>query len=227
MAVLLPPIDWGFISRLSKDYDFYFEHGRCIVRLYPRHIKQPATPAQRATWQGLKRAQYDYRRMGSGNTQAWKRLCQGSTWRARDYHTKLFLEEYARRPYINSMCFLGRVLAYPWGWIIETRTRPPFIPQMHWRYDLEPGRSSPARWNHVGHKIRNKRFLRKWSLDLNLPNVDQSPFCTIPGLCEFTFVPPHPGAVLWCWFDSLPWAPENYLRVSSGLYKIPLVWPRI
>lgn len=226
MAVLKGPLDWSLISRLSKDYDFYEEFGRTVVRIYPRRIRQPGTPPQRETWKALKLAQYDWDRMGKKNTDAWNLLTVGSQYRGRDYHTKLFLEEYAKRNYIESMCFLGTVWWAGAGYIIQTYTRPPFVPQMHWRYDAQEGLPSPARWSDIGHRIRNRRLLRKWQLSLSLPNLDTHPFCWAPGLCDFSFVPPHPGTTLWLWFESRPTMPLTYLRVSSGLYKIALPWPR-
>jgi len=224
MAILLPPIDWGFISRLAKEYDFYFEHGRCIVRLYPRHIKQPATYSQRQTWHNLRVQIAIWRAIGSAEHEAWKRLTQASTWRARDYHARLVLRQLAPQGFAWTSAIPYEFDYTPGGNLrITARILIPASWGIWYRID-RPGKvHSPATWDHIGHKIRNKRFLRVWRLSLDLPHYN-------PGKLQSTdmifwvYFPPQPCRI---WFQlRAPFytAPPSTAG-QSGLYYFDVPAP--
>lgn len=225
MAVLKGPLDWGAISRLSKDYDFYEEFGRTVVRLYPRTIRQPGTDPQRETWRRLKQAQRMWLQMGQENAAAWNRLVAGSNYRGRDYFTKKVLEELSRLSPGWTEYYYWRYDVNQYGIWIHLFAHRDVMPEMHYRYDLDPHRSSPATWSDVGHKIRNKRVLRRWELSLDLPNVITHADNPAPGWWRFLIPTPPPGKVLWTWFKQAYSIPDRRPWGSSGLYKQHITWP--
>lgn len=224
MAILLPPIDWGFISRLSKDYDFYQEFGRTVVRLYPRHIRQPRTPLQQHTWNHLKLQQATWNLIGPDEHDAWKRLTGGSTWRSRDYHARLVLKQLATAGHQWTSAVpisRGYILGGPFKVSAKILVASPW--RIHFRIQLPGYYHSPATWTHVGHKIRNKRFLRKWSLSLDLP--DSNPGQPDPPNMHFyVYWPPQPCRI-WYQLRALPQGEPPTILGQSGLYYFDVPAP--
>lgn len=186
MAILKPPIDWGFISRLSKDYDFYEEFGRVVVRLYPRHIRQPATERQQYTWWHFGSAQGWWDLLPKYDKDAWKRLCAGSTWRNRDYYMHLALKVLGNPGFTWIQMADYGVYYFPTFVRIVIRCYPWRTPKIRFRWDTFPGEPSPVHWSPIGHKIRNKKVLRTWQLSDGLPSEQRWP---------------TPGGPLEWWFD--------------------------
>lgn len=175
MVVLKGPLDWSIISRLSKDYDFYEEFGRTVVRMYPRHIKQPGTEAQRYTWWHFGVSQIMWNHLPIYDRLAWKRLCVGSTWRSRDYYMHLALKVLGNPGYTWVEISNPRVYFFPHFMRILTFVAPSQVPKIRFRWDAVQGKHSPVYWSPVGHKIRNRRVYRTWTLSDGLSHEQRFP----------------------------------------------------
>jgi len=88
-------LDWGKASKLAGYVDFFRWKGHLYARIYPKHIRQPGTPRQRHTWDGMRFARDAWRALPHDDVLAWRWLCVPPQHTGRDYFMRILLKGYA------------------------------------------------------------------------------------------------------------------------------------
>lgn len=154
--------DLSKIGKFGRMLDFYYWKGILCVRKYPKKARQPGTPAQKETWQGLRFANAEFNSLAQQERDAFKFLSSPSQMSGRDLYLKMILEEYQARG--ESLCRL-RIRAAP-----ETEdafritlTKDPNAPVL--LAGLTPkDKVQYLYWEEAGQTLRGKRLLRRWDL---------------------------------------------------------------
>jgi len=173
MAILHGAPNWSMIGRLKPPLDYYQWKGMWVARIYPVHIQQPGTVAQRKTWDNMNIAVDGWNDLGKRDRVAFRILVRDSHRSGKDFYYRIHLMKEGNTSYPWGQIKIQHLDWFFWGarGIFKTVLRCHI--HMGWCNGSEQRKAWG--WLKEGYCIRGRKWIRKRRLHENWHRkVDQN-----------------------------------------------------